>query len=226
MTHALQSDGSVVVADLVETDQTTVTGTPVVRQVTAEVIPPEVAAIDLLPGVQEQLDAIEDEAQQAQAKAKAVRDAFLDGHGSVAQVENAERDARRAQLTTQQRKNAVRAEAKAAWADRLAGLIVEHRQSLDGRLGDIEEAKAAAVEAVANLLRVANDYNARFGAARRDLTSTGPVPLPEGMEAGSRIIFEPGGTHYGSVAISSHNGRTGLVAEVIGEATARAREGA
>ncbi len=173
--------------------------------------------IDSLPGVAEKVEAIENEARATVAAAAEAREKFVNGAGTIAAVERAETEARRAELIAVQRKNAVRTEAQQAWAEEVYAKIAEHAASLQGSTDGIDAATAELVAALERVRDAVRDHNRRVGAARSTVGSAGPVDLPEGNEAPE--FGPPGvvinGTFHGPVDLLNRNHRYGIVAEAI-----------
>ncbi len=203
------------------------TGAPV-RQVVVTTTSAEEAAIDRLPGVHDELDAIDAEQVDAENNAAEVRSAFINGSDeavTLEDVEAAERAAATAKLTTARRKAKVRAEAKAAWAERVDRLVAEHGSALEGSTDAITTAKTAVVDAVADLIRATNAHNQRVHSARRDLLSAGPVPLPEGVDVSPGVtpMVTIDGTTHRDVELINRAKTVGVIPSAIDEAQARVR---
>lgn len=192
-----------------------------VREVVVEVVDPEIVAIDQLPGVADAIAAIDAELAEAEARAADVRSAFINGTDdkvTLDDVEAAERQAAIARLTIARRKATVRREAEAARADRARRLVDEHAAALDGSTDAIDEAKAAAIDAVAKLVEVTTHYNDRFNAARQALNGVGPLPEGSAVEMSTLLV---NGTRYGPATLDRGD-RVGLIPNAITEAKSKA----
>lgn len=220
-----QPDGSVVVTDVVPTGATDAGGDPVMSQTVVEVVPADVAATDRLPGVAEQIKAIETELEEARSRAGDVRSAFVNGldNTTLEDVEAAEREAATAKLSAARAKAAVRREAEAERSAKAKDLMAQHSAALAGSTDAIDAASVAVTAAVLDLIRATEDHNARVTQARSDLLNVGA--LPEGTAVGSGVTASVAvdGATYTAVELTNRSKTVGVIPAAIAKAEAERR---